>query len=173
MNEIWKEVKNYEGKYLVSNKGRVRSLERKASDGRRVREKMLKQTLGKCPYISSMLVGNGKNKRIYIHRLVAEAFLEEKPGRLIVNHLDGNKLNNNVNNLEWCTTKENNAHAIDNGLAVKVKHPLQASNEYGYGLFFPSVYSAKSHGFTRGLIWAVLNKKQKKHKGFKWDSLKH
>lgn len=170
--EIWKDVKGYEGKYLISSTGRVMSCERCASDGRKIKQKILNPTRGKCPYLSVMLVGNGKNKRVYIHRMVAESFVDNKTRGRVVNHIDGNKLNNYPINLEWCSSKQNNEHAIKTGLMVKTRHPLQASRDDGYGLFFPSIHSAISHGFTSALIWAVLQNKQNTHKGFKWQSLR-
>lgn len=112
--EIWKDIEGYSGKYQVSNQGNVRSFSR-WSNG-----KILKG--GKCgnpgPYRFVALVGEGRKdiKNCYIHRLVAEAFLENPNNYSEVNHKDGNTLNNAVDNLEWCTHYHNMHHALENGL---------------------------------------------------------
>jgi uncharacterized HNH endonuclease L245 len=89
---------------------------------------------------------NGIYRKVRIHRLIASTFIShdyDKPlNELVVNHIDGNKLNNNVSNLEWCTQKENNAHAHRTGLMSKNK-PVQIKNlETGEILDFPSIRSA-------------------------------
>ena len=104
--EIWKTIENFPN-YEVSNFGNVRN----KKNGR-----LLKQTIGReGRYLSVYLSNNGKENTQRVHRLVAETFLGKHPN-LIVNHIDGNKTNNRVDNLEWCTVKENNIHAIKTGL---------------------------------------------------------
>lgn len=102
--EIWKSVPNYMG-YEVSNLGRVRSLDRTSPKGYNVKGKVLNQYYGGGGYLQV-----GLNKRpFYVHQLVAIAFLGHVPnGRLIVvDHMDNNKLNNNLNNLQVVTQREN------------------------------------------------------------------
>ena len=110
MEEIWKCIAGYENLYQVSNLGNVKSLVRKHS----VKEKFLK-ILTKEYHTVSLSVNN-KNTTYRVHRLVAHAFLPNPENKPIVNHLDGNKHNNNVNNLEWCTHQENCIHAVKTGL---------------------------------------------------------
>ena len=121
--EIWKAVKNYEGLYEVSNLGRVKSLTRtntfynfihKKSNSRIQKEKILKQS--KTRYCTLKLLKNGVETTHQVHRLVAETFIPNPNNYPCVNHKDGNKLNNNANNLEWCTYKQNTEHAIKTGL---------------------------------------------------------
>lgn len=110
-NEIWKDIKGYEGIYQISSFGRVISLNfnQKKSKG------FLKVILNRrYPYVD--LSKNNIVKHKSIHRLVAEAFLENKEGKPTVNHKDGNKLNSNLDNLEWATYSENNKHAHFTGL---------------------------------------------------------
>ena len=109
--EIWKTVPLYENRYEVSNFGRIKSLKKP----HRTYEKILKPVFQGGYYAIDL--GNGINiKRFLLHRIVCSAFnvnLENKPQ---VNHKDGNKLNNNLDNLEWCTRSENQLHAIETGL---------------------------------------------------------
>lgn len=110
-NEIWKDIKGYEGIYQISSFGRVISLNfnQKKSKG------FLKVILNRrYPYVD--LSKNNIVKHKSIHRLVAEAFLENKEEKPTVNHKDGNRLNNNLDNLEWATYSENNKHAHLTGL---------------------------------------------------------
>ena len=103
MQEIWKDIPGYEGKYQISNLGNVMSLHFKRSPtNKRLLKPMSDNGYG---YLKVMLRDNGSYKMKSIHRLVAEAFIpnpEEKPN---VNHIDSNPKNNRVDNLEWCTQK--------------------------------------------------------------------
>lgn len=112
MQEIWKDIKGYEGLYQVSNLGNVRSLCFKNSN----KIKLLKTSPTNCGYYKVQLYKNGIPKMHYVHRLVAKSFIENPLLKPEVNHLDGNKSNNKVNNLEWATDKENQDHATDTGL---------------------------------------------------------
>ena len=105
MEEIWKPVacnKNYE----VSNFGNIRNL----------KGHLLSQRDNGHGYKNVMLYGTPKRKVYYVHRLVAEAFIENPENKSEVNHLDGNKGNNIISNLEWCTRLENKMHALHSGL---------------------------------------------------------
>lgn len=112
MNEIWKDIVGYEGLYQVSNLGRVKSL---------IYSKILKEfNDGRCDgYSKIKLYKDKSNKTIKISRLVAIAFLPNYNNLPVVNHIDGNKQNNSVNNLEWVTHSENQKHAIRTGLLVR------------------------------------------------------
>jgi len=107
--EIWKDVVGYESLYQVSNLGRVKSLYQK-------KEKILKKCFTIDFYHRVNLCNKGKNKNFRVHRLVAEAFIPNINQKETVNHIDGNKQNNNVNNLEWATRKEQTEHALRTGL---------------------------------------------------------
>jgi hypothetical protein len=105
--EIWKPIKDYEGFYEVSNLGRVRSVRR---------NKVMSGSIRKDGYVSYNLVRDGKVKSKLAHRIVAEAFIPNHQEKPEVNHIDGNKHNNNVKNLQWVTPSENQRHAIRIGL---------------------------------------------------------
>lgn len=124
-NEIWKDVNEFENQYQISNFGRLRSKSRK-----------INSSISRCGFRiykakirSQQDNGNGykqcsvqiKRKRYieYTHRLVAKYFLSNPENKHEVNHIDADKSNNSVSNLEWCTLKENRLHAIKNGLINK------------------------------------------------------
>lgn len=113
MEEIWKDIKGYEGLYQVSNLGRVKSLGRyqKAKLGsiQYRGDRLLKPWLRK-DYLTVRLVDNGKGKNYSIHRLVAEAFIDNPDNLPCVNHKDFNTKNNVATNLEYCTVLYNNCY---------------------------------------------------------------
>lgn len=110
--EEWKDIKGYEGIYQISNKGRVKSLNRIDLRGNKVNEKIREGTIDNTGYKIISLSKNGKEKKYSIHRLVAQAFLPNPNNLPVVNHKDENKLNNNVENLEWCTQEYNVKYSL-------------------------------------------------------------
>ena len=108
--EIWKDIDGYEGFYKVSSKGNIYSVVRKDSRGNKCGGRMLRPGCHIDGYLQVNLYKNGIAKRKPIHRLVAEAFIPNTNGFPQVNHRDEDKVNNNVENLEWCTSKYNNSH---------------------------------------------------------------
>lgn len=111
--EIWKDIKGYEGIYQVSNLGRIKSFPR---NGTINQEKILKQTKDKTGYLTVGLHKNNNVKKVCVHWLVADAFIPRNIGDEVVNHIDGNKLNNKLDNLERCTQKHNVKESIRLGL---------------------------------------------------------
>lgn len=112
MKEIWKDVPEYEGIYQVSNFGNVRSLN--YNNNKKTKE--IAKKSHKNGYLTVVLCKNAEKKNKSIHRLVALAFIPNPNNYPCVNHIDARKENNNVENLEWCTYKQNTAHAIKCGL---------------------------------------------------------
>ena len=128
MEEIWKDIKGYEGLYQVSNLGRIKRVLFKNNKTTIIKEKILKYTVKNNGYCKVNLYKNNKQKTYHIHRLVAEAFIPNRDNSLEINHKDGNKKNNCINNLEWITHKENIQHGVKTGLITnidKAKNVLQ------------------------------------------------
>jgi hypothetical protein len=122
-HEIWKDIKDYEGLYKVSNLGRVKSLKRRIelkgknqftdfTTFKEIEGKEIKPSINYKGYCQLSLYKNGKSKNKQVHRLVAEAFIENPFNKPTVNHINGNKLDNRVDNLEWATNKEQTEHLI-------------------------------------------------------------
>lgn len=120
MKEIWKSIKGFEGHYEVSNLGNVRSLDRIVKHGkgdsvRRLKGKLLNKSLNVGYYAVGLRI-DGNYKLVKVHRLVAGAFIDNPENKPCVNHKDRDRLNNKVDNLEWCTYKENSQHAFNLGV---------------------------------------------------------
>ena len=123
MTERWADVLGYGGLYQVSDKGRVR-LRKPTSKNKAGR--ILKQTVKEDGYMMVCVSDGGKFRYRYVHRLVAETFMPSHPGKTEVNHIDGNKANNCLSNLEWVTHRENQLHARDVlGRFVKPRYSLR------------------------------------------------
>lgn len=146
MSEIWKDISGFEGRYQVSDQGRVRSVARlQRYTHWRTGEELFRQT--KDRVVAAQLVNSGyqivhlhrdnERKALLVHRLVAEAFL---PGQACetVNHINGQKTDNRASNLEWATYTENHLHAVEHGLntqAIAVVDPAT-------GRAYPSITQA-------------------------------
>lgn len=110
MTEIWKDYINYEGQYQISSLGRVKSLARLNSGNHWLPERILKPGVMTIGYKFVSLCKNGKTQNHMIHRMVAILFISNPENKRTVNHIDENKTNNCVENLEWNTSLENNLH---------------------------------------------------------------
>ena len=108
-NEEWRDVFGWEGLYQVSNLGRVKSLAtyHKTLSGYTSKERIIKPHIGKRGYYVVVLYANNVSKHRPIHRLVAEAFIPNNEHKRAIDHIDTNKLNNSIDNLRWCSDKEN------------------------------------------------------------------
>jgi len=158
MKEIWKPVKGFEGIYEVSNIGTVRSIDRymvhntykeSAKPKRQLhRGKIIKQYInnqGKG-YMYVILWLHSKSYKRYVHRLVAESFIENPNGFPEVNHIDGNPKNNSVSNLEWTTHAENIKHSIITGLTRGKERNVVGTNiKTNEKIYFDSIQKAAKH----------------------------
>ena len=120
---MWKPIENYNSLYEVNEKGEIRSLYHWNGHKYEKRKKpyILKQTNTTTGYKKVELAKDGKKKSLRVHRLVATAFIPNPMNKPYINHIDGNRINNCVENLEWCTQHENVVHAYETGLN-KISH---------------------------------------------------
>ena len=132
MKEIWRDIKGYEGKYQVSNMGRVKSLNYKNTG----KERIMKPHDNGRGYLRVVLCKEGKGKQCRINRLVAQAFLPNPDNLPEVNHIDQCRTNNNVENLEWCTTQYNVEYS-------QAKAVIGINKVSGLILEFPSIMEAE------------------------------
>lgn len=154
MNEIWKDIKRYEGLYRISNTGKIKNVKT---------GKILKGGDNGRGYRFVFLCKDVKHhKRFYVHRLVATHFIVNKHNYPQVNHIDGNKSNNNVNNLEWCTPIHNSLHKKE----VLGKTNCKAVKCIETGVVFKSIDEASNYyGLSHSVLSRVVNQ-DKNHKTF-------
>ena len=161
MIEEWKDIKGYEGLYQVSNLGRVKSLKFD-------KERVLKQFPNKHGYLLVSLCKTGKQKSFAVHRLVALQFIPKVENKPEVNHVDEDKTNNMVSNLEWCTRKENVNHGTrTEKYSKKVKAIDITNGEYNY---YPSIRECgRQLGIDGGSVSKYLNGKVRHVGGYVFE----
>lgn len=176
--EIWRGIQEVNGEYEVSSIGRVRSCEsvKIRSNGRphTRRSKILKPAIDANGYERVALSFEGKLITKKVHRLVAQTFIENPSGKITVNHIDCDKRNNNVWNLEWATHSENIRHAENNGLidrlkgeeqilsVLKEESVLDIRRRYSEGGISMSAL-AKCYRVSKKLILNIIHKRAWKH----------
>ena len=181
MEEIWKdiyyvdninnEIIDYRGLYQISNLGRIKSLNNKKSKNQYKKERILKPYINNNErYMTIFLCKNGKRRKFRIHRLVAEMFIPNPNNLLEVNHINENKLDNNIYNLEWCTPSYNVNHGtrnkrVANKLAKKV---IGINKNNTKVIILKSTRQGDKFGFNSSHISGCCNGKRKSHKGYKW-----
>lgn len=179
-NEEWRDVVGYENLYQVSNLGRVKSMDRMVqgkNDCRiEIKGKELTPFLHRDYFhvnIADRDGGRGsKQKRV--HRLVAEAFILNPNGLPVINHKDENKLNNNVDNLEWCTAVYNanygarNKKISQNTKGKKTKAVVGVNMATGHKIIFNSLTSVCSLGLDKGSVWRAIHGYTKSSYGYHW-----
>lgn len=123
MIEHWRDIEGFESLYKVSSFGRVYSLPKKGTDGRNLSGRFMSSrmsTTGKRQYPQTCLTKDGVDTYAYIHRLVAKAFKENANGYPEVNHIDQNKVNNHIDNLEWVSAQQNTEHSHSKTYLLKL-----------------------------------------------------
>lgn len=130
MKEIWKNIKDYPN-YQISNLGRVKALKFYSNIHKKYydRELILKEKINRFGYKFVGLSNKSGRKNKAVHRLVAEAFIPNQNDMPEVNHIDGNKQNNCVNNLEWCSRRENVLHSYKLGLKKPIQEYIRLKKE--------------------------------------------
>ena len=168
MKEIWKDIKNYEGLYQISNLGRIKSLRTFNSFTKTYynREKILKGKIDTNGYVMVCLCKENK-KYIRVHRLVAETFIPNFKNYPIINHKDENKKNNRVDNLEWCTYTYNNSYGTKNNNICKAI--IQYDLEGNYINEYKSIMEAsRKLKINHSGIVQALKRKNNKAYGYLW-----
>lgn len=181
--EIWKDIKGYEGYYQVSNMGRIKSVarERKTKGGGlyQIKESIKKQELSKRGYLRTLLSKNKNMKHFQIHRLVAQAFVSNPYNKPEVNHINEDKTDNRVENLEWMTRTENQNHGtalermmntkIEKGIIKKMCKPvLQYDLNGNFIREWGSTMECEKSGYNRGHVASCCRGEEKTHKGYIW-----
>ena len=172
MEEIWKDIKDFEGLYKVSNLGNVKSSERRVKNGKNTfrtqKERLvkLKPNLERNGYVYCMLYKDNKAYSKQVHRLVALAFIQNPDNLPQVNHKDGNKENNSIDNLEWVTDIQNKKHAWKTGLA-NAEHRKQKIKCIQTGEVFESVVKCSEiMNIDRSSIFKQLKGEKEYVKGY-------
>ena len=161
METDFKLITGYGNKYYINKNGIV--INKKTG-------RELKAYITKNGYKMITLCYNNKSKKIFLHRLLATLFLPNPFNKPFINHIDGNKLNNDINNLEWCTSHENNLHAWKNGLCENVRKKLI---ENGRKRDLTKLHEASKKACT-GLKRSIETRKKisESHKGLGAKSIK-
>lgn len=187
MTETWKPIAGYEEFYLVSNTGRIKSLSRTVNCGRGVLTrpgKELKARPNSRGYLRVQLTKNGHKKALFVHRLVAEAFVSKPESCNIVNHLDFNYQNNRADNLEWTTGNGNVQYSLVRDrykrtpeMKAAFKKMLDETRgvavvgteiKTGKKIKFPVLNDVKKAGFQPSCVCACCKRKRATHGGYTW-----
>ena len=156
--ERWADIKGFEGLYQISNKGRVKR-----------ENKILKLCHNNYGYLHLSLCKENHAKTILVHTLVAKAFIDNPYNYKQINHIDGNKENNSVSNLEWCSQKTNNRHAIKMGLRkarkIEMLHNGERIMVFENRMEIDTYFGRKLY---QDLISRACNGKRKSAYGYQW-----
>lgn len=178
MQEIWKPLVGWENIYEISNYGRIKSLDRYVNQSghkRFCKGQLIKPTLHKTNYCMVTLRNSGIQKVCKLHQLVMNTFNPNTTNRkLEINHIDGNTTNNRLDNLEWCTHKENLQHAskhhllstykpinqydLDGNFIKRWDSMKEARRFYGFGINSLRNACKRKSGIHKGFIWRYANK---------------
>lgn len=169
MNEEWKDIPGFEGKYQISSLGRVRTLNYKRTKQIRIMNGVTDVRGYKCIAFREGGVGS-KQKHFMIHRLVAGSFIPNPENKPFVNHKDGDRCNNSAGNLEWCTRAENEKHKIYVlGHASGSMIPPKRVRCVETGEEFESISSAaRKMGVCQGAISCALTADYRTSCGYHW-----
>ena len=170
LQEIWKNILNYEGLYQISSHGRVKSLQKKTGFLIR-KEHILKPRVKDNGYLIVSLFKDKQMSNKYVHRLVAEAFIPNPSNYPCINHKDYNKTNNNVDNIEWCSYSQNNTYSNCQVIAGASKRiPILQCDKNGVILkeWECSLRAGQELGFSNSNITACCRGRANTAYGYIW-----
>lgn len=180
MTEIWKDIEGYENLYQVSSEGRIKSLNYLKTG----KEKILKGGKYGSGYLKVKLFKDGKGKNYAIHRLVAQAFIENPENKPCIDHINTDKTDNRVKNLRWVNQKENMNNPLSsikqhNRFYGKIGYKMPASktvvqldkNGEIIKLWLCAMDAVREGNFTQEHISSCCRGKIKSHKGYRWQYL--
>ena len=156
MKEIWKDIEGFEGKYQISNLGRVKSLNYRKTG----KEKILKLTKDKKGYLRISLKNNKKLKGFKVHRLVAETFISNPDNLDQVNHKDENKQNNSIQNLEWCDNRYNKRYSSAKKVACFKNNKLIK--------VYDTIIDTEKDGFKISAVCQCCIGNRNSHHSYQW-----
>ena len=172
--EIWKDIPGYDGWYQVSNHGRVRSWRKYGNCNKKTKHpKIMNGSVNNKGYVMIHLRIGDNSEYISTHRLVGKLFIPNQENKPQINHIDGDKLNNNINNLEWVTAKENTAHAFEaklrenpkgekHGNSILTKGDVFKIHDlYNKGVFQKKI--AKKFGIAQQTVSEIVTFRKWKH----------
>lgn len=166
--EIWKDIPEYEGLYQASNLGKIKSLEKYNYKGHHNFEKILKQIENKNGYYYVSLCKNKKVKIYPIHKLIAKTFLQNPNNFSCINHKDGNKHNNCIENLEFCTYSHNEKEAYRIGLKKTIPTAQYDESMNLIEIFVSRAKASEKTGVAEADIWRVCKGIRKTAGGYVW-----
>ena len=175
--EVWKPVRGYEKYYEVSNLGRIKSTDRLTvfKDGRKrtfYGKVLTIRTVNNSGYLTVGLHDSGKTRTFLVHRIVAEAFIDNPDGMVEVNHIDQNKLNNSAANLEGCTHRENVNHGdeIERG-AKKQRRAFKQLDRDGNLIKVWQGFKQmqRETGYQRASVYRCCIGQRESYQGYKWE----
>ena len=157
MSEIWKVIDGTDGKYEISSFGRIKS---------NITGKILKTYINSDGYMLATFPIDGVKKRRTVHRLVANAFIPKVEGKEFINHIDANRVNNKVDNLEWCTPSENTRHSFALGISKRRPHHTKAVKRSDGRIYQSMSAAARDLNVPYSYIRDVCRGKQKSTRGY-------
>jgi hypothetical protein len=169
--EIYKDVVGYEGIYKVSNLGNVKRV--LISRGVSKKNNNFIKPKNTKGYNSVRLTTNNVTKHFYVHRLIALAFIPNPNNYPFINHINGVRNDNRIENLEWCTHSQNIRHAIEIGLKVTAKgddNKLSRKiidTKTGV-IYYSTLTLSKKLGVNRGTLWSWLNNERRNKTTYRW-----